>query len=124
MIPYIITGVICLAIGFAVAWSLAFDIGWDTGRVNALEEDRSARAIAHAKGVAEGRAKALGEVYFARSEAATRAAQTRAENRKLGAALRAMFAEDLPRIGETPLLIETLAIETPDTATTTNAEAA
>jgi hypothetical protein len=95
MTPYILTALIAGAIGFAVAWSLAFDIGWDTGR-----------AIAHAKGVAEGRAKALGEVHFARSEAATRAAQTRAENRKLGEALRAMFAEDVPRIGG-PLIIET-----------------
>jgi hypothetical protein len=91
MMSLILTALIAAAIGAGVAWSLAFDVGWDASRfAHADDCARDQRAAFD-----RGRNSALTDVHFARSVAATKAAQTRAENRKLGEALRGMFAEDV-----------------------------
>ena len=77
MTAYIITAILSAAVGAAVAWSLAFDMGWDAAYLQHEGKLAGARSI----GIEEGRAAVLAEVHFARSEAATRAAQTRAERR-------------------------------------------
>ena len=82
---YILTALIAGAVGFAIAWSLAFDMGWDASRFAHSGDCARDQDTAFDRGVEHGRTEALNEVHFARSEAATRAAQTRAERKAKGA---------------------------------------
>ena len=93
---HILTGLISAAIGAAVAWSFAFDMGWDAAKHQHAEECTREQDAAFERGTLYGRGCALADVHEARSVAAKEAAKTRAENRKRGEMLRAAFDVDAP----------------------------